>query len=150
MIISQSEFARAASVSRSRTATTRMPQLAKSESLLHRRQFPAILWLINNRRHVSPGNIMKTPHSNKLVAGDHRLKAHREDIRGSLDEIAVEVETALRHARLNFPVFLVIPNTGNAILILQSQLHSIRRTQIGLMRPQLFAGSWEKNWAGSN
>lgn len=63
---------------------------------------------------------MNTTHT-KLVAGDH-LDANREVIRLSLDEIAVEVETALRDASLDFPLFFVIPNSGNAILAIATSL----------------------------
>jgi hypothetical protein len=41
--------------------------------------------------------------------------AKREIIRQSLDEIATEVGTALRDARLDFPVFLTVPNSGHSV-----------------------------------
>jgi len=52
----------------------------------------------------------------KKSAADERLEAHREVIRRSLEEIATGVETALRDANLEFPVYLVIPNSGGAII----------------------------------
>jgi hypothetical protein len=42
-------------------------------------------------------------------------KAQREIIRLVLDEIATEVGTALRDARLDFPVFLTVPNSGDSV-----------------------------------
>ena len=42
-------------------------------------------------------------------------EAQREIIRQSLNEIAAEVATALRDARLDFPVFLTVPNSGNSL-----------------------------------
>src|SRR5438477_12566529 len=59
---------------------------------------------------------MNTTHSNKLATDDGRLEAHREAMRLSLDEIAVEVETALRDTSLDFPIYLAIPNSGGAII----------------------------------
>ena len=41
--------------------------------------------------------------------------AQREMIRQSLDEIAAEVGTALRDARLDFPVYLTVPNSGESL-----------------------------------
>jgi hypothetical protein len=42
-------------------------------------------------------------------------EAQREVIRQSLNEIAAEVATALRDARLDFPVFLKVPNSGDSL-----------------------------------
>ena len=41
--------------------------------------------------------------------------AQRGVIRLALDEIAREVGTALREARLKFPVFLTVPNSGESL-----------------------------------
>jgi len=41
--------------------------------------------------------------------------AQRDIIRQSLDDIAAKVETALREARLDFPVFLTVPNSGDSL-----------------------------------
>jgi hypothetical protein len=41
--------------------------------------------------------------------------AQREIIQQSLDEIAAEVGIALREARLDFPVFLTVPNSGDSL-----------------------------------
>ncbi len=46
---------------------------------------------------------------------DERLEAEREIIRQSLDEIATEVGTALRDAGMNCPIYLAVPNSGDAI-----------------------------------
>lgn len=43
------------------------------------------------------------------------LQDQREIIRRSLDEIATDLGTALRNDDLNYPVFLTIPCTGDAI-----------------------------------
>ena len=64
---------------------------------------------------------MTTTHSNKLAVDD-RLEAHRAVIRLSLDELAIEVETALRAARLDFAVYLVAPSSGNSILTMATPL----------------------------
>lgn len=64
---------------------------------------------------------MDRPDNNKLSADD-RLDAHREVIRLSLDEIAAEVETALRGASLDFAVYLVVPSSGNAIVTIATPL----------------------------
>ncbi len=41
--------------------------------------------------------------------------AKREIVRNSLNEIATEVETALREVHLDFPVFLTVPNSGDSL-----------------------------------
>ena len=41
--------------------------------------------------------------------------AQREVIRLALDEIAAEVEIALRDAHLDFPVYLTVPNSGESL-----------------------------------
>ena len=42
-------------------------------------------------------------------------ESQREIVRQSLNEIATEVATALRDARLDFPVFLTVPNSGDSL-----------------------------------
>ena len=42
-------------------------------------------------------------------------EAQREIIKLALDEIAAQVGTALRDARLDFPVFLTVPNSGESL-----------------------------------
>jgi hypothetical protein len=64
-------------------------------------------------------NIMDT--QNGLPTAE-RLEAHREIIRQSLDGIATEVESALKQSGLNFPVFVTVPNSGDAILTIASTL----------------------------
>lgn len=59
---------------------------------------------------------------NKESAAEQRVEAHREVIRLSLDEIAVEVEAALREANLTFPIYLVSPNTGGSIITVATLL----------------------------
>ena len=49
-------------------------------------------------------------------------EAQREIVRQSLDEIAAEVETALRDAHLDFPVFLTVPNSGDSLATMASPL----------------------------
>jgi hypothetical protein len=41
--------------------------------------------------------------------------AQREVVRLALNEIAAQVETALRDAHLDFPVFLTVPNSGESL-----------------------------------
>ena len=53
---------------------------------------------------------------NENAAAEQRVEAYREVIRLSLDEIAVEVEAALRDANLHIPIYLVLPNTGSSIV----------------------------------
>jgi hypothetical protein len=51
-----------------------------------------------------------------------RLEAHREIIRQSLAEIVTDVESELKQSGLNFPVFVAVPNSGDAILTIASPL----------------------------
>ena len=46
---------------------------------------------------------------------DPGVETQREIIRLALDEIAIEVGTALRDAGIDCPIYLAIPNSGNAI-----------------------------------
>ena len=43
------------------------------------------------------------------------IDAQREMIRQSLDEIANDISMALRDAGLRFPVYLTVPNSGDAL-----------------------------------
>jgi hypothetical protein len=47
---------------------------------------------------------------------DDKIDGEREIIRQALDDIAQEVGNKLREAALNFPVFLTVPRSGNAIV----------------------------------
>jgi hypothetical protein len=52
----------------------------------------------------------------KLEATKHRqVEAQRALVRSDLDNIALEVGTALREASLTFPVYLTVPNSGNSL-----------------------------------
>jgi hypothetical protein len=42
-------------------------------------------------------------------------EAQREIIRLTIGEIAAEVGTALRDAHLDFPVYLMVPNSGSSV-----------------------------------
>jgi hypothetical protein len=44
-----------------------------------------------------------------------KLEAEREIIRQSLDEITADFGSALRDAGLNYPLFLTVPNSGDAL-----------------------------------
>jgi hypothetical protein len=50
------------------------------------------------------------------TAADNSIEVNRELIRQSLDEIAVEVSHGLRDADISYPVYLVVPSSGNAIV----------------------------------
>ena len=50
------------------------------------------------------------------MSTDDKTEARREIIRQSLDEIAVEVSHGLRDADISYPVYLVVPSSGNAIV----------------------------------
>jgi hypothetical protein len=49
-------------------------------------------------------------------------EAQRAVIKPNLDTIALEVGIALRDARLDFPVFITIPNSGEAIATIATPL----------------------------
>jgi len=55
-------------------------------------------------------------------SADDRIQAHREIIRQSLDEIAADVGTPLRDAGLNYPVFLTVPQSGDALATIATPL----------------------------
>lgn len=65
---------------------------------------------------------MDTADQNNKLAAHERIEAHREVIRLSLDDIAVEVETGLQNASLNFPVYLVVLSSGNSIVTIATLL----------------------------
>jgi hypothetical protein len=48
--------------------------------------------------------------------------AQREIIKLALDEIAAQVGTALRDARLDFPVYLTVPNSGESLATMSCPL----------------------------
>jgi hypothetical protein len=43
------------------------------------------------------------------------LDMHRDSIRGSLDEIVCDISAALREARLTFPVYIAVTNSGDSL-----------------------------------
>ena len=49
------------------------------------------------------------------LSDDDRVEREREIIRENLDNIALDVGAKLREAGLNVPVFLTVPNSGNAL-----------------------------------
>jgi hypothetical protein len=49
-------------------------------------------------------------------SADERVKAHRDVLKRSLDKIASQIESALHDAGLTIPVYLVVPNSGTAII----------------------------------
>jgi hypothetical protein len=56
-----------------------------------------------------------------MSADDHTEKK-REVIRDGLSEIVLEVGNRLREAGLNCPVFLTVPNSGDAIILMATHL----------------------------
>ena len=52
----------------------------------------------------------------EVTRADDGIEADREIIRESLDEIVREVGTKLREAGLSDPVFLTVPNSGQALM----------------------------------
>jgi hypothetical protein len=53
-----------------------------------------------------------------------RIEAQRQIIRPSMNEISTDVESELKQSGLNFPVFVTVPNSGDAILSVASPLDS--------------------------
>ena len=49
------------------------------------------------------------------IAPSHEREAQRMVIREALNEIAAEVGAALRDTHLDFPVYLTVPNSGDAV-----------------------------------
>jgi hypothetical protein len=56
------------------------------------------------------------------LATDDSSEAKRAIIRGCLSEVVVEVGNRLREAGLDCPVFLTVPNSGNAIVMMATPL----------------------------
>jgi hypothetical protein len=52
----------------------------------------------------------------ELTSTDNQIATDREIIKGSLNEIAEELRTRLQEVHLNYPVYLAIPNSGQAIV----------------------------------
>jgi hypothetical protein len=49
------------------------------------------------------------------ISDDDAINDEREEIRQAINEITLEIKDKLREAGLNYPVFLIVPNSGNAI-----------------------------------
>jgi hypothetical protein len=66
-------------------------------------------------RHTLEDTIMDTSDrkQDSSTAGDP--EAQRTVIKSALNDIAAEVGDAIRNARLNFPVYLTVPNSGDAL-----------------------------------
>lgn len=56
------------------------------------------------------------------ISTDDDIEDKREIIRDCLNEIIVEVGNRLRQAGLNCPVFLTVPNSGEAIIMMATHL----------------------------
>jgi hypothetical protein len=56
------------------------------------------------------------------ISADNAIEAQREVIRLALDDIAVQVGTALREAGLDFPVYLTVPGSGTSLATLACAL----------------------------
>ena len=50
------------------------------------------------------------------------LDAQRENLRGSLDEIANDIGMALRDAGLKFPIYITVPTSGNSLAMTATPL----------------------------
>ena len=66
--------------------------------------------------------IMDTTHKERETAAPQEPEAQRAVIRLALDEIADEVGTTLRGAKLDFPVYLTVPNRGDSLATIVSPL----------------------------
>jgi hypothetical protein len=51
------------------------------------------------------------------------IEDKRENIRGSLNEVIIELGKRLHEAGLSCPVFLTVPNSGDAIVIMATPLN---------------------------
>ena len=62
--------------------------------------------------------------SNKIqeISANNAIEAHREIIRLALADIAAQVETALREAQLNFPVYVTVSGSGTSLVTLACAL----------------------------
>ena len=56
------------------------------------------------------------------ISADNAIEAQREVIRLALDDIAVQVGTALRETGLDFPVYLTVPGSGTSLVTLACAL----------------------------
>ena len=56
------------------------------------------------------------------ISMDDDIEDKREIIRGCLSEIIVEVGNRLREAGLSCPVFLTVPNSGDAVAMMATPL----------------------------
>ena len=65
---------------------------------------------------------MNTTFQLDAASDDDSIEAKREIVRQSLDEIGVEITKELRDADLNYPVYLVIPGSGNAVVSMMTPL----------------------------
>ena len=59
---------------------------------------------------------MDTPISVENSPIDRHVESYREVIRKALADIAIELEASLQKANLKFPVYLVMPNSGNGLI----------------------------------
>ena len=53
----------------------------------------------------------------EVTSTDDGIEAEREIIRQGLNEIAKEVGSRLREASLNHPIYLTVPNSGDALAL---------------------------------
>ena len=53
----------------------------------------------------------------EATSTDDGIESEREIIRKSLDSIAQEVASRLREASLNHPIYLTVPNSGDALAL---------------------------------
>jgi hypothetical protein len=80
---------------------------------------PALVWPSHTADdkylHIKEDAIMDTTDES---SSNETLEENRETLRTSLHEIAAEVGNAMRDARLNFPLGLTVPASGNALITL--------------------------------
>ena len=65
---------------------------------------------------------MNKAEQSQVSSAESRLESKREIIRDYLGEIVGEVGNRLREAGLNCPVFLTVPNSGDAIVMMATPL----------------------------
>jgi hypothetical protein len=68
---------------------------------------------INTSTNIEEIIMDTTDQTQAASAGDPQTQ--RAVIKSALDEIAAEVSGALRQARLDFPVYLTVPNSGSSL-----------------------------------
>jgi hypothetical protein len=56
------------------------------------------------------------------ITEPNRLDSQRENLRGSLDEIANDIAMALRDAGLMFPVYIAVTSSGDALATIATPL----------------------------